>query len=93
VHYDKKKVKDNKTGKIFIGPDPFGISGSGLWFTLPQAKAIGEPIEKKLVAIMTEWPKRNRKYWIGTRIDIITEVIRQKYNLNIEPSKIVRVNI
>lgn len=93
VHYDKEKVKDFSTGNILTGPDPFGISGSGLWFTAPQMKAKGEHIDKKLVAIMTEWPKENRKYWIGTRIDIITEVIRQKYNLNLEPSKVVRVNI
>lgn len=93
VHYDKEKVKDYSTGQTLTGPDPFGISGSGLWFVPPQVKAKGEHIDKKLVAIMTEWPKENRKYWIGTRIDVITEVIRQKYNLTIEKSKVVRVNL
>ena len=93
VHYDKQKVKDYSTGQFLSGPDPFGISGCGLWFTPPQVKAKGEHIDKKLVAIMTEWPKENRKFWIGTRIDVITEVIRQKYDLTIEASKVVRVNL
>jgi hypothetical protein len=93
VHYDKKKVRDYSTGEMSVGPDPFGISGSGLWFTPPQAKAKGEHIDKKLVAIMTEWPKENRSFWIGTRIDVFTEVIRQKYNLSLEKSKVIRVNL
>ncbi len=93
VHYDKGKVKDYATGQFLIGPDPFGISGSGLWFTPSQLKAKGEHINKKLVAIMTEWPKENRKFWIATRIDVITEIIRQKYNLILEKSEVVKVNI
>jgi hypothetical protein len=93
VHYDKNNVKDYKTNQTTTGPDPFGISGSGLWHTPTQVKAEGEKIDKLLVAIMTEWPKENRKYWIGTRIDLFTEIIRQKYNLDIPQSKIVKVNI
>lgn len=93
VHYDKKKVRNYKTDKLQTGPDPFGISGSGLWYTPVQLKEKGEKVEKKLVGIMTEWPIKNRKYWIGTRIDLFTEVIRQKYNLNIEQSKLVKVNL
>lgn len=94
VHYDKKNVRDYLTNTISIGPDPFGISGSGLWFTPSQLKASGDKIDKKLVAIMTEWPtKLARKYWIGTRIDLFTEVIRQKFELNIEPSRIVKINL
>ena len=86
-------IRDSfSTGATSIGPDPFGISGSGLWYTPIQEKAKDETIDKKLVAIMTEWPIKNRKYWIGTSIDVITEVIRKKYNLKVEPSKLVNVN-
>lgn len=88
VHYNKQKVQDYSTGTLITGPDPFGISGSGLWFTPIQVKGKGEYIDKKLVAIMTEWPIENKKCWIGTRIDVITEVIRQKYNLSLETSKL-----
>ena len=93
VHYDKKNVRDYKTDKRQTGPDPFGISGSGLWYTPVQLREKGEKVEKKLVGIMTEWPSKNKKYWIGTRIDLFTEVIRQKYNLDIEQSKIVKINL
>ncbi|NNE16245.1 MAG: hypothetical protein HKN51_14770 [Saprospiraceae bacterium] len=93
VHYDKKNVKDYRTDQTVTGPDPFGISGSGLWHTPSQVKAKGEKIDKLLVGIMTEWPTENRKYWIGTRIDLFTEIVRQKYGLNIPQSKIVKVNI
>lgn len=93
VHYDKEKVLDYKTGDYQTGPDPFGISGSGLWFIPSQLREKGEKIEKKLVAIMTEWPKENRKFWIGTRIDIFTEIVRKKYNLDIEKSRVVKVDV
>jgi hypothetical protein len=42
---------------------------------------------------LTEWPIENRKYFIGTRIDLFTEVIRQKYKLNLEKSKTVKLDI
>jgi len=97
VHYDKGKVRDLTTKQLSIGPDPFGISGSVLWFTpftpAQVVKDKNDYIHKKLVAIMTEWPIENRKFWIGTRIDVITEIIRQKYGLSIEKSNIVGVNL
>ena len=88
VKYHKKKVEDYKTGKLQTGPDLYGISGSGLWYTPEQLRKKGERVEKKLVGIMTEWSTENRKYLIGTRIDLFTECIREKYNLNIEQSKL-----
>ena len=93
VHYDKKRVKDYSTNKIQTGPDPLGISGSGLWYIPSQLKTKAEKVNKKLVAIMTEWPKENRKFWIGTRIDLFTEIIRQKYEVDIEQSQVVKVSI
>jgi hypothetical protein len=93
VEYDKRRIIDYKTGQQQIGPDPYGISGSGLWYIPFQQKKEGDKLDKKLVAIMTEWPIENRKYWIGTRIDVFTELIRNKYRLKIEQSKIVKLNI
>lgn len=93
VHYDKDKVVDYKSGQCQTGPDPFGISGSGLWFVPTQLREKGKKIDKSLVAIMTEWPITNKKYWIGTRIDIFTEIIRQKYKLDLIKSKMVKVDL
>jgi hypothetical protein len=92
VVYDKNKIVNYKTGKQQTGPDPYGISGSGLWFIPYQEKSAGEKLEKRLVAIMTEWPIENRKCWIGTRIDVFTELIRIKYRLGLEQSKLVKLN-
>ena len=83
AHYDKKNVLDYKSNKKKIGPDPFGISGSGLWYIPVTEVTKTFNINKKLVAIMTEWPLENRNYWIGTRIDMFTKIIRNKYNLDI----------
>ncbi len=93
VHYNKNKVKDYSTGKFVNGPDLFGISGSGLWFTPAQVKLKGVPIQKKLIAIMSDLPSQNKQYMFGTRIDVFTEIIRKKYNLDIEESKFVNINL
>lgn len=91
THYDKKNVVDYKSGEKKTGPDPYGISGSGLWY-VPETEVLKTSgVNKKLVAIMTEWPSENRNYWIGTRIDVFTEIIRNKYNINIPKSSIVNV--
>lgn len=91
VYYDKNNVVDYSSGEKKNGPDPFGISGSGLWY-VPETEVLKTSgVNKKLVAIMTEWPSENRNYWIGTRIDVFTEIIRNKYNINIPKSSIVNV--
>ena len=88
VNYDKKNVIDYTSGIKKNGPDPYGISGSGLWY-IPETEVLkNSNVNKKLVAIMTEWPINNRKYWIGTRIDVFTEMIRNKYKLNIPKSNL-----
>ena len=65
VQFNKNKQRDYLTQDMETGPSLFGISGSGLWFTSIQKDG---DLQKKLVAIMTEWPIENRNYIIGTRI-------------------------
>jgi hypothetical protein len=93
THYDKKNVVSLKSNVVNMGPDPYGISGSGLWATSVIEKNSVFYIDKKLVGIMTEWPLKNRKYWIGTRIDVVTEIIRKSFNLPILVSNIVSVKL
>lgn len=90
VQYKKKSQRDYVTQNVDTGPDLFGISGSGLWFT--SIVKDGD-LEKNLVAIMTEWPIENRNYIIGTRIDFFTELIRKKYGLGIEQSSLINIEI
>jgi hypothetical protein len=93
IHYDKQNVFNHKTNQYITGPNPWGISGGGLWYVPSQLVKSGGKIEKKLVGILTEWPIKNRKYWIATKIDIYTEIIRKKYNLKIEQSKQVKIDL
>lgn len=86
-----KKLSFNHKKKIFgIGPDLHGISGCGLWFTNPGDLSTGI-IKPKLTAIMTDWPIKNRAIIVGTRIDVITGIIKKNLDVDFPESKIVRV--
>src|SRR5690606_39779651 len=90
VNYDKDKVYNYNTSTYKTGPDSYGMSGCGLWFSDPK-DIVTNRINKRLIAVMTDWPIKNRKYWIGTKIDVVTEVIRKKYKLNLTESNILNV--
>ncbi|MBK7970524.1 MAG: hypothetical protein IPK08_17180 [Bacteroidetes bacterium] len=74
-----------------VGPDLFGMSGAGVWCINPRYDFDSIKPSKKLVAILTEWPIRNKKLLVGTRIDIFTEMLRKDYNFNIVDSKIIKL--
>ena len=91
LNYERKKVFNFRKKTHQIGPELYGISGCGLWYVPSQNNPSIEPI-KKLVAIINEWPVNNRKYLVGTRIDLFTEIIRQKFDPNIEKSRYININ-
>ncbi|MFC4687964.1 hypothetical protein ACFO4P_13545 [Epilithonimonas pallida] len=92
VKYSKKNVIDNATKAKVTGPNAYGMSGGGLWFIPTQLIADNENVDKKLVSILTEWSSK-KNIWVSTRIDVFTEIIRKKYNLNIPKSNILKINI
>lgn len=89
VHYDQNAVVSTTTKLKNKGPDSYGMSGCGFWNTTTNG-FIKQNGEKKLVAILTDWP--NKHFWMGTRIDIFTEIVRKKYQLNIPVSTVIKVN-
>lgn len=93
VKYDKKKVYNHSKNETQIGPELYGISGCGLWFTPPENIITKAEPKKELVGIMTEWPMNHRKYLIATRIDVISEIIRQRFNCDIPKSQMLKLNI
>jgi len=93
VNYNKDKIFNHKTGKKLNGPTSYGISGAGLWYLPCQSVNSGEKISNYLVGILHTWPKQNRKYWVATQIDVFTEIIRIKYELEIEMSKQITVEM
>lgn len=90
--YDRKRSYNMKIKSFSNGPDLYGISGCGLWFTDPM-HIFGKIVKPQLVAIMTDWPVKNRKCIIGTRIDIVTESIRKRFNLNFPESNLLSLNM
>lgn len=66
-----------------------GLSGSGLWYC-PLNSINNEAI--KLVGILTDCFSYDNVITV-TRVDVLTEILRQKFELNIEQSKIIKVNI
>lgn len=93
LNYDRKRVYNFKKNATQVGPELYGISGCGLWYTPPRVVLAKGIPEKRLVGIMTEWPINNRKFLIATKIDLFTEIIRQKYQSDIPESTILKLNI
>lgn len=95
VNFNRKRMYEWENNKADIGPEPYGLSGSGFWYIPPnQIRKKGQKVEKKLVGILNEWPKKiNDKFLIGTRIDIYTEIIRKKYSLDIPRTKLFNLSV
>lgn len=89
--YNKKAAYDSRNGTYGTGPALHGISGCGLWFTDPSDASSGI-IRPKLTAIMTDWPVNNRNIVIGTRIDVVTGMIKKFLDIDFPDSGIVTVS-
>lgn len=89
--YNKKQVYDGSKGTYGTGPDLYGISGCGLWFTDPSDLASGT-IRPKLTAIMTDWSVKNRNIIMGTRIDVVTGMIKRFLDIDFPDSKILSLH-
>ena len=83
VDIDKVKDFDN-IESISTPPHLYGVSGSGLWLISDLSKP-----KFKLVAIMTEWHRKN-KVTIGTKIDVAIDII--KYRIDSEYNKTLERN-
>ncbi len=90
VHYDQKSMRDYQTGLRRRGPDSYGMSGCGFWH-LPVSGFTNNTRDKKLTSILTDWPNKN--FWIGAKIDLFTEIVRQTYNLDLPVSNLIKVNL
>lgn len=86
-------VTSEKNEHRHKAPKLNGISGCGLWFlkdfpTLDTIKNI------QLVGLIIERiNETGNQAIVATRIDLVTEFIRQHFNLNIPKSKTIKVNI
>lgn len=82
IKYNRKKTINTRKVEITMGPDLYGMSGCGLWFTNPLEISLSKS-EPKLVAIMTDWPIKNRTVVIGTKMNVIIQAIVHEFNITV----------
>ncbi len=79
---------DNKQ----IAPKLNGISGCGLWY-LDNFPSTDQDKNKLLIGFILERRREEgNKALVATRIDLVTEFIRQHFNANVPKSKTIKVN-
>jgi hypothetical protein len=81
-----ENYKSNKKEKI---PDPYGLSGSGLWGLFHKPDSQKYELECKLIGIMTEFRKGKYHCLIGNKIEVLVESIERQEKIKIKPSKII----
>lgn len=92
VHFNKNKFVNTLTQQLGTAPDLYGMSGGGLWYIPMQTLNPNQSLKKELVGILTEWPIKDRQFVISTRIDVITEMLRNTMNFKLPISKIFYCN-
>ncbi len=92
VKFDGKVTSSNNP-IVHKAPKMNGVSGSGIWYL----KDFGTPKtlkSKQLIGIVIEKiNKPNNQVLVATRIDFITEFIKQKFDIEFPKPKKLKVNI
>ena len=88
------RVTSEKSLHTSAAPRLDGISGSGMWY-LPNFPEIDKVQTKKLIGITIEQiNKPKNQALVVTRIDLVTEFLRQHLSIKIvPPSKKIKINI
>jgi len=92
LDYRRKKIKNLLPDTIVTGPEPNGLSGCGVWITSDPLTHDVNEIKYYPTGIIIEYYKEHNLL-IGTRMRIITEVLRQTYDNSIPTSNRIKVNI
>ena len=85
LYYRKRKVNDGFSGNIIAGPRPLGMSGCGVW-CVPD---FNHPLDKLPffpTGIVIEFDEK-KSFFIATRLRVVTEILRQRFNPDIPASK------
>jgi len=85
----KGKGKDVRTGiDRKVTTQPHGLSGCGLWLTLPSYNGKDWTVDYRLIGIMTEF--KNGKYFclVGNRIELLINAIQEFEGLDFKTKPI-----
>jgi hypothetical protein len=90
IEAHQKKLYSRDAARIESVPTLIGISGSGLW-RLSKSTVGQDTIWTSYLAgiVCAETP--DKKYLICTRIDVVSELLRMTFNLDLIPSNIVKL--
>lgn len=86
-------ITSESNPEVHAAPNLGGISGSGLW-VIRHMFTPNSPTSKQLVGIVIKYiiTEKNQTAVIATRMDVVTEFIRQHFNVDIPKSKIININ-
>ena len=92
VDYHNNDYENKLDSKYSTLPDPKGMSGCGLWYMPMKENIIDSEKHIKLVGIATDFYFQDNAITV-TVIDIIAEVLRQRFDVNVEQSQLIKVNL
>lgn len=78
--FPRKSFQESTTRIQIAAPQPYGISGSGLWILAKDSDTNIHPI---LIGILSEYHE-NRSIVISTKIDLFIDLLKQKFDNTIE---------
>lgn len=90
VKYRQKKVKNFTNKSIETHASPRGISGCGVWYLPSFINPDGGLPNYQIMGIVIE-QSEDKTILIGTRIHILTELIRRDFGLDLPKSNITRL--
>lgn len=92
LEYTRKKIQQSTSGQYITGPRLNGMSGCGIWI-VPSVATAGDFSDLNFypTAILTEYEPKTHCV-VGTRIRVVTEILRQQFNLPIQKSSLINLN-
>lgn len=88
--YPRKKLMKLPESTKTVGPEPYGISGCGIWCLKNSIISEGEEPLLHLVGIMIEI--NSSQEMLGTKIQIATELLRVEFNVESVPKGKIQIN-
>lgn len=87
VDYTKRRIQNSSTRNYQMGPQPVGLSGCGIWTISRFLRFSSSDFSFYPSGILIEYDA-NYHSIISTRMRIITEILRQGFNVEIQRTRV-----
>jgi hypothetical protein len=88
LFYDKSRIRKLGSDSRAQGPKPNGLSGCGVWHLSEIIVPDPESIHFRPTGILIEYFEEHKAFVI-TRLNVISEILRNKFNIDLPKSKTV----